>query len=439
MEGSLRRIRTRKRVVIVSQALGTTPAHKVHIVGIGEDGEEGLTGPVRQLVAAAEILIGTAQTLSRATRGNRECLIVADDYEVAVDRIARETGKKIVVLTGGDPLFYGIARYLCDRLGKDRFVVAPHVSSMQLAFARVKENWDDAYLVNLATLHVDRVVERARSAEKVGLFTTELRTPAVVARALLDRKIDYFVAYVCENLGSPDERVTRGELTDIAGSTFAPLNVMILVRKPSIPDRPLDMAGHRLFGNPDECFLQSQPKRGLLTSMEIRAIALAEMDLGPRSVIWDVGAGSGSVAVEAAQIAHQGQVFAIEVDPEDILLIQSNAQRFGVKNLTTIAGQAPDAWIGLPTPDAIFVGGTGRMVSRISQQAFEHLRERGRLVINVGSIENLASVRQILHQLGAEVTIRMVNLALSTEQLDSVRFEARHPTFLVSAIKPVAH
>ena len=109
---------------------------------------------------------------------------------------------------------------------------------MQLAFARVKESWDDAYLTSLATQPLELVVEKARTAAKVGLFTTDAAPPAAVAQALLDRKIDYFTAYVCENLGSPDERVTHEELVEIAKQDFSPLNVLILLRKPGVPDRP---------------------------------------------------------------------------------------------------------------------------------------------------------------------------------------------------------
>ena len=284
---------------------------------------------------------GMASTLlpvGRAGARGWHPIEIGADLDAVVRQIEAAAGKQVVVLTTGDPLFYGTARYLCDRLGKERFEVTPHVSSMQLAFARVKENWDDAYLANLATQSLDRVVEKVRIAEKVGLFTTEEVSPAKIARALRERKIDYFSAYVCENLGSPDERVTQGELAEVAQQSFAPLNVMILVRKPDAPDRPLEMVGRRLFGNPDEAFLQSQPERGLLTPAEVRAIALAEMDLGPTSVVWDVGAGSGAVAIEAAQIASGGRVYAIEMDPEDHNLISANAERFGVGNLITLPG-----------------------------------------------------------------------------------------------------
>jgi precorrin-6Y C5,15-methyltransferase (decarboxylating) len=195
------------------------------------------------------------------------------------------------------------------------------------------------------------------------------------------------------------------------------------------------MIGKRLFGNPDEEFQQSKPKRGLLTPSEVRAIALARLDIGPTSTVWDVGAGSGSVAIEAAQIASGGRVYAIEMDPEDYALIASNAERFGVRNLTPILGTAPEAWTGLAAPDAVFVGGTGRQVRRIVELAFEQLRSGGRLVANVGSIDNLAAVREVLRSKGADAQVLMINLARGNDQLERLHFEALHPTFLVSAIK----
>src|SRR5262249_36556066 len=159
-----------------------------------------------------------------------------------------------VLVCGGDPLFYGVARYLCDRLGKDSFTVVPHVSSMQLAFARVKESWEEAYLTSLEGRPIEAVVDRIRTAEKVGPFSGDDHPPGKLARALLDRGIDYFRAYVCENLGSPDERVTQAELSELTGMDFSPLNVLILVRKPDRPNQASRHGGRRLFGNPDDAF-----------------------------------------------------------------------------------------------------------------------------------------------------------------------------------------
>src|SRR5688572_25643455 len=255
------------------------PTNKVQIIGIGDDGLEGLTAAARQRAEQAELLIGSRQSLAAAAASKGEKVEIGGDLDAIVRKIESAGEKRVVVLTTGDPLFYGTARYLCDRLGKQRFEVTPHVSSMQLAFARVKESWDDAYLANLATQPLELVAEKARTAAKVGVFTTDISPPNAVAQALLDRKIDYFTAYVCENLGSPDERVTHAELAEIARQDFSPLNVLILIRKPDVPDRPHAMMGKRLFGNPDEEFQQSKPKRGLLTPAEVRAIALAILDI----------------------------------------------------------------------------------------------------------------------------------------------------------------
>ncbi|MEN6493934.1 MAG: precorrin-6y C5,15-methyltransferase (decarboxylating) subunit CbiE [Thermoguttaceae bacterium] len=409
---------------------------KVYIVGVGEDGVAGLTDRARKLVEGADLLVGEPQALALVSDLAKERLVVGPNLDEAVKRIESASTKRIVVLAVGDPLFYGVARYLCDKLGKERFEVVPHVSSMQLAFARVKESWEEAYLTNLATHGLENVLSQIRGAEKVGLFTSEAHPPAAVAKALLDQGVDYFTAYVCENLGAPDERVTHGELRDIVGQEFSTMNVMILVRKPHVPDRPSESIGRRLFGNPDEAFLQSKPKRGLLTPSEIRCMALAEMDLGPASVVWDIGAGSGSVAVEAAQIASTGTVYAVEMDPEDHQLIQENAKRFGVTNLVAILGRAPEAWQDLPAPDSVFVGGSGRGISRLVDAAYQRLKAGGRLVATMVSIDNVAEVHQLLRGYCPDVKVWMTNLARGNYQLDRVRFESLNPTFLIAVVKP---
>src|SRR5262249_17376045 len=157
---------------------------------------------------------------------------IGSDLQDVVDTIKSGLGKKrMVVVATGDPLFYGVARYLCDKIGKDYFDVVPHVSSMQLAFARVKESWEEAYFTGVGNRSLDDVLDRIRTSETVGLFTSEQHDPPTIARELLARGIDYFRASVCENLGGPDERLTQGELSDIAEMEFDPLNVMILKRK----------------------------------------------------------------------------------------------------------------------------------------------------------------------------------------------------------------
>ena len=410
-------------------------AGKVHIVGIGDDGVDGMTAQARRLLEAADLLLGPESCAALLPAPLAARLQASVSLEELIERIEAAKSQQIVVLASGDPLFYGTARHVCAKLGQDRFEVVPHVSSMQLAFARVKESWEDAFLANLSGQSIERVIDRIRSSETVGLFTSEQWPPSAVARTLLEEGISYFGAYVCENLGSPDERVTQGSLADIAAETFGPLNVMILVRKARTADAP-GQVGTRLFGNPDESFLQSRPKRGLLTPAEVRSLALAELGLRPDSIIWDVGAGSGSVSLEAAQLARNGMVYAIEMDPDDHRLILANAERFGVKNLQAVLGCAPEAWANLPDPDAIYVGGSGRDVAMLVEKAWGRLRVGGRLVTACNSIENLAAVHSLLRAHSGDASYWLVTIARGIEQMDRIRFESLNPSFLIAATKP---
>lgn len=412
-------------------------AEKVFIVGIGEDGLSTLSSSARRQVENAELLFGSQRTLDLIPKSAAERIVVGANLGEMVQRVEQALGRKrIVVLASGDPLFYGFARYLCDRLGKQNFVVEPHVSSMQLAFARIMESWDDAYLTNVGQRPLDTVIDKIRVSERVGLFTTDELTPPVIARALLNEGIDYFQGYVCENLGARDEVVTQGSLAELAEMTFGPLNVMILIRKPNVPDKAIRGFTPRLFGNDDEWFRQSRPKRGLLTPAEIRTLALGQLSLRADSVVWDIGAGSGAVSIESALLARVGRVFAIEPDIEDCQLIRDNAGTFGVTNVEVVMGRAPEALGPLPAPDAVFVGGVGRETVGILGHVFDRLKPGGRLVANVASLENVSAATSTLKPLVDHVGLLMCNLSRGAHQLDSIRFEAMNPSFLVFGAKP---
>jgi precorrin-6B C5,15-methyltransferase / cobalt-precorrin-6B C5,C15-methyltransferase len=409
----------------------------IHIVGIGSDGLAGLTARARELVTSADLLLGADNALDLLPEGRGERVRIGPDLQEVVRLLEANLGRRrIAIVAVGDPLFYGVARYLCDRLGKEHFEVLPHVSSMQLAFARVKESWEEAFLTNLANHPLETVLDRIRTAETVGLFPSDQETPEVIARDLLARGLDYFRAYVCENLGAPDERVTQGELSEIQEMEFAPLSVMILTRKPGRPDQPRTPGLLRRFGNPDDVFAQSRPKSGLITQAEVRAVALAQLNIQPGSVVWDVGAGSGSVAIEAAQLSAPGMVYAVEQDAADYHLILANSQTFGVRNLRAVHGTAPGVFAGLPAPDAVFVGGTGHEVARLLQAAHAALRPGGSLVVNVATLETLSATYAALKALAQPVGVLLVNLSRGVEQLETLRFEAVNPTFLLSVSKP---
>ncbi len=410
-------------------------APKIPIVGVGPDGLAGLTLRSRELLTSAELVFGSDQVLRLLPDLTAERVRIGTDLPSIVERIKTNAGgKRMAIVSIGDPLFYGTARYLCDKVGPDLFEVVPHISSMQLAFARLKETWEEAYLTDLSTKSLDDVLDKIRGAETVGLFTSEAYTPGRIAQELLARGIDYFRATVCENLGGKDERITQGELSDLQTMAFDPLNILILKRLPDRPDAQRTGSKLSRFGNPDDLFAQSRPKSGLITQAEVRVLALAQMDLHTADVAWDVGAGSGSVAIEIAQLVTPGVVYAIEQDAADFHLISANLETFGVKNVKPVFGTAPAVFTGLPAPDAIFIGGNGGEISRLLEAAFTALRAGGRLVVNVGTLEMLSATYASMKRLAAgrgTVDVQLVNISRGVEQMESLRFEAVNPTFIL--------
>src|SRR5438067_7096861 len=410
---------------------------RIPVIGIGPDGTAGLSGRSRDLLASAEMIFGSDAALRLLPELSAERVAIGSDLPAAVEKLRANLGKKrIAVVATGDPLFYGTARYFCEKVGPEQFEVLPHVSSMQLAFARIKETWEEAYLTDLSARPLDDVLDKVRTAETVGLFTSETYHPGRVARELLARGIDYFTAYVCENLGGKDERITRGELSDVRDMKFDPLNILILRRKPGRPDLQRANPKLRRFGNPDDVFAQTRPKSGLITQAEVRAVALAQLDLHPGDVFWDVGAGSGSVAIEAAGLVAPGPSYAIEQDSADYHLIVANAREFGVTNVKPVFGTAPAVFADLPAADAVFVGGNGGEVANLLEACHAALRPGGRLVTNVGTLDMLTATYAVMKRLASGVEVLLMNVSRGVEQLEALRFEAVNPTFLLRVQRP---
>ncbi len=409
---------------------------KAYVVGISETGLAGLAPPARELVTQADVLVGDADVLKFVPESTAERVEITTDWSRGCERIAGELGQRlVVVLATGDPLFYGTARYLTERLGKERVEIIPHVSTMQLAFARVKESWENAYFVDLARRDLEDVLDRIRTSEKVGIFTSDVWPPSKIAQTLLESKMDYFTAYVCENLGAPDERVTAASLDEITAMTFSPLNVMILIRR-HLPGPPgAAPAGVRRFGNPDEWYAHSPEKLVLLTFEEVRSIALGKLSLGEADTVWDIGAGTGSVSIEAALLAPKGRVYAVEKNPDDFALLQENIERFGVSNVVPIHGTAPAILHDLPDPDAVFVGAIARELVPVLHEVYQRLKQGGRLVVHVAPVDQLVQALNELRQVPEEPDVCLVQVSRAIHQLGTLRFDPLPPSFLLTVQK----
>lgn len=194
------------------------------------------------------------------------------------------------------------------------------------------------------------------------------------------------------------------------------------------------MTSPRPLGLPDEAFAQKRPDKGLITKSEARAISLYSLGLTPRSVVWDVGAGSGSVALEAALIAHKGRVYAVDRDAESIRHLRCNLRRLGPDNVAIVQGDAPDALDDLPDPDCVFVGGGGRKLGGILSCAANRLRPGGRIVANLAAMERALQAYECLRELGFETELTMASASRAKPLPDgALRFAALNPVFIVAA------
>jgi precorrin-6Y C5,15-methyltransferase (decarboxylating) len=406
----------------------------VTLVGINDDGCAGLTARAANAVAAAQVLAGGERQLAFFPQFAGERVVLQAGLGEALERLAQLADEhQVVVLASGDPLFFGIGALLCKKLGAEHVEIVPAPSSMQLAFARAGLKWDDAAFVSLhGRAHArEGLLTRLRRVSKVALFTDEENSPRWIAAQLVAHEQLGWQAWVCENLGGPDERVRRFAIAELAEcADIAPLNVLILTRTDGDWRPPPAIS----FLHEDD-FAKRMPKKGLITKREARLLSLALMQLRPASVVWDVGAGSGSVAIEAAMLASEGSVFAVEVDPEGVEICRENVRAHAVDNVRVVAGRAPQALADLPDPDAVFVGGSKGSMAEIIEVALARLKPGGRLVVNAITMENVGETYKCLRERKLQPEVILLNVSRAEPLARYMRYEAQNPIHIFAVNK----
>lgn len=407
----------------------------VTLIGIGDDGCRSLTSRAIGAITGAQVLVGGSRHLAFFPEFEGERITLEGGLVKALDAVAALAEENtIAILASGDPLFFGVGSLVIKKIGAQHVDVIPQPSSIQLAFARVGLKWDDAQFFSVHGRPLAGVANRLRSCAKAAILTDETNNPRAIAEHLLRYGRGEFLAWVCENLGGPGERVRSYTLAQLAQEQdIAPLNVLLLSR---VEQEPRAQAESVIPFLPEEAFAKRMPKKGLITKQEVRLLSLAKLGLRRDSVVWDIGAGSGSVAIEAALLAPEGQVYAIEVDPQGVQICRDNAVQHGTDNVRVVEGRAPEALSELPAPDAVFVGGSKGSMSDIVSVIAERLRPGGRLVINAITLENCAEAYAALkaEKLPVEVTLLQISRAVPLARY--LRFEALNPIHVFSAQKP---
>ncbi|MFD2368979.1 precorrin-6y C5,15-methyltransferase (decarboxylating) subunit CbiE [Brevibacillus sp. GCM10020057] len=393
---------------------------QMKVIGIGDDGQQSLLPLYRSWIEESELLVGGERHLAFFPDYKGEKRVLKGGLSAVVEELRAET-RRTVILASGDPLFYGIGGLLARKLNVE---VYPHLSSIQLAFARMGEAWQDAALYSVHGRSIKGLAQRIDGKEKVALLTDAENSPAAIANYLLSFKMTEYDAFVAENLGSAEEKTGWYSLQEMADGVFSDLNVVILKKRRESPAWP--------FGIPDEEFSQRKPDKGLITKKEVRILSLAQLQLHAKSIVWDIGTCTGSVAIEAARIAREGEVYGVEKNADDLENCQQNMAKFRT-DLTVVHGRAPQGLEQFPDPDAVFIGGSGGELRELLHICCTRLRPGGRIVVNAATIETLYEATQALAAEGFETSVTLAQLSRSKPILSLTRFEALNPIYIITA------
>lgn len=366
----------------------------------------------RVAIEAAPLVVGAPRHLRTLTPIGARTLPIDGPLADVLDALERERGG-VCVLASGDPGFFGIARVLAERFGPDRLDVHPAPSSVSLAFARLGLPWDDAAVISAHGRPLAEAARRAVRHAKAAVLVAPDAPPEALGRELCALGPPHRRAAVCTRLGEPDERVDVLTVEELAAGSFDPMSVVVLLDGDGVAEAPT-----LEWGRSEERFAA---RDGLVTKAEVRAVVLGKLALPPAGVVWDVGAGSGSVAIEIAALAPGVRVMAVERGGEDVRRIEANASAHGV-TVDVVHGEAPGALDALPEPDRAFVGGGGIAVL---DAVLARLSPDGRVVATFAALDRAAAAYQRLGNL-AEVSI-----ARGRPLAGGVRLQAENPVFVV--------
>ncbi|MFV5991600.1 precorrin-6y C5,15-methyltransferase (decarboxylating) subunit CbiE [Streptomyces sp. NPDC056231] len=366
------------------------------VVGIGADGWEGLPGTSRTALLRAEVLIGGARQLELLPpqcAGQR--VPWPSPLRPAVPGLlAAHQGLRVAVLASGDPMFYGIGRALCEELGAGNLRVLPHPSSVSYACARLGWPQEDTEVVTLVGRPAARLAAALHEGRRLLVLSAGAKTPADVAALLRERGFGPSPMRVLEQLGGEAEDCVTGTADGWAHPAGDPLNV-IAVECRRAPDA---LRLGAVPGLPDDAYEHD----GQLTKRHVRAATLGALAPAPGELLWDIGGGSGSIAVEWMRTHPSCRAVTVERDPVRAGRITRNADRLGVPALRVVTGRAPEALAGLPVPDAVFIGG-GLTVPGLLDACWDAVPPGGRLVANTVTLESEALLAERYRRHGGEL------------------------------------
>lgn len=403
--------------------------NNVYVIGMGVSASD-LTAAHLAIIRAADLLVGGRRHLDQFKELPAEKRPIEGRVSETLACIREAMAhRRVVVLASGDPLLHGIGVRIAEEIGRERVTILPNVSSIAAAFARIGQSWAGARVVSLHGR--DRCFEllaALTSGASVAVLTDPQRTPGWLADWLRERGVEHVDMAVFERLGDAREQFGWYALDQAAGHRFAEPNLVVLKPILERQARPETL----VLGMSEAAYAHEQ---GLITKAEVRAVTLAKLALKPGMTLWDLGAGSGSVGIEASLLLGAGRIVAVEKDAGRVARIRANARRFGVYNHETIQAELPLGLADLPPPDRIFVGGGGRDLADIVSAAVACLKPEGVLVANVVLLDNLNRIVAVLEADGLAVEVVQLQVSRGTAMPWSMRLEAHNPVWIIRGME----
>jgi precorrin-6Y C5,15-methyltransferase (decarboxylating) len=370
------------------------------VVGIGEDGLEGLTPRARMLVDGAQTLIGGDRQLEMLPEDGRQRLTWPSPLTDLMPQIAERRGSPVCVLATGDPMFFGIGVTLARHFDADEMDVVPSLSAFSLAASRLGWPLADVEQMTLHGRPTSLIVPFILPGARLMILSDGADTPAQVTGILCERGYGDSKIYVIEHMGGPLERGLEGTAADWPHTDIAPFNTIGVECVAGVDAIILS----RVPGLPDDAFTSD----GNMTKREVRAATLAALSPIPGQHLWDIGAGCGAISIEWMRAHPSCRATAVESRADRIGLIARNAIALGVPRLGMIEGQATDVLAGLDAPDAIFIGG-GASTPGLIDLCWDALPAGGRLIANVVTLEGEGALAEFRVRQGGE----LVRIAVS--------------------------
>ncbi|MSO54493.1 MAG: precorrin-6y C5,15-methyltransferase (decarboxylating) subunit CbiE [Rhodospirillales bacterium] len=396
------------------------------IVGIGEDGLPGLGKKARAAVLQARTLVGGKRHLALVPDRGEERIAWPTPFDGAYDMLLARRGTPVCVLASGDPMWFGIGATLSRKIAAEEIAVYPAPSSFALAAARLGWPLQDVATLTVHGRPIEALHPHIHPSARLLILSDSCRTPGEVARLLRERGFGDSRLTVLEHLGGPKERRVDQTARDWKEAVGADLNIIAVECRADAEVSRLST----LAGLPDTAYVHD----GQITKRDIRATTLAHLAPSPGELLWDVGAGCGSIGIEWMRAHPTCRTFAIEADAARCEFIDQNRCRLGVPDLRILHGRAPELLSGLATPDAVFIGG-GLSEPHVIERCWEALRPGGRLVANAVTLQSEAILTEWRQRTGGELTRLSVAHAGALGRFDGWR--TAMPVTLLSATKPV--